>query len=612
MRLASPQSFSARRPPASAVLVAVASAALLAATTSPSSVFASAASSHVVSGTSARLPMSLSSVITDLEAEGASYVTTAAFLTSKSVRKARASTLVRTLFGISGDGAHDGEVEYGVTTAFGKKIADGDAEGGNDGGDDSDEDGGAGVAVACPTCASPRRGASASEVSSTVVACGGTVVYVADAVDLGRGEGLFDYLGPALERLLAFRANRAKADDADGDGDGAEGWKSRPSSLIVVFDGVDGAKGKMEEARRQWEAAASQMLESIIQPSSPGSPRAARLEDIFDRIECLSSSEKNVDVHLCPAGGRVSAPGSPSSRDPAEVASGVSDVVNAGLVEDLGPIVEMTAPVPVKQACPRLARPVDLAAARLLGPLARKALSECLDVVRDVTGDDGRTLAPDFGALCDAAIRRAVSDFDERASGARFRKSPVAKRLRADLVENLYRETGDVYELQASALRDASFAAFRGRLNKLRIGPKLPEQMDEAARESLAEFAAAVKKLRTARASSRGSWTTNADQISSLRSRMAEHNAERLKAARASGQFKPLPRKGVTVGLHWLLPKPFGNDYRQEPSLTHAADDLVYAPADGITDVSGSEIKTGDWRRSVVPVPSGSEMMYLK
>ena len=46
--------------------------------------------------------------------------------------------------------------------------------------------------------------------------------------------------------------------------------------------------------------------------------------------------------------------------------------------------------------------------------------------------------------------------------------------------------------------------------------------------------------------------------------------------------------------------------------MMHTADDLVYAPVDGITDVSGMEIRSGDWRKGVVPAPSGSEMMYLK
>lgn len=551
--------------------------------------------SHVVSGTKARLPMSLSAVINDLEAEGASYVTTAAFLTSKSVRRAESSELLRSLFGVSGSGGHDDEVVYGTTTAFGKKLADTPEE------ENDDEEGGSGVAIACPQCAGARSGATASEVSSTVVACGGTVVYVADAVDLGRGEGLFDYLGPAVERLLAFRAISESGEE------GSISTIHRPSTLIVVFNGVKGDR-EMAAAQKQWESAASSMLRSIIQPT--GATKATKLEDVFDRIEYLDSSEKDVDMHLCPAGGRVSSPKSPSSREPAEVASGVSDVVNAGLVENLGPMVEMAAKVPVKQACPRLTNPVDLAAARLLGPLASKALNECLETVHSATGEDGTVLVSDFGALCDASIRRALDSFDD--SSARFKKSPIAKRIRADLRENLYSETGDIYEVQVAALKDAAFAGFRAKLNKLRISPNLPNQMAEAAESSLGEFGAAVKKLRVPWAKWHGSWMTNADQISSLRSQFSEHNADRLKAARASGQFKPVPRKGVTVGMHWLLPKPFGNDYRQEPHLTRSADDLVYAPADGITDVSGSEIRSGDWRRGVVPAPSGGEMLYLK
>ena len=78
-----------------------------------------AGASHVVSGTDARLPMSLSTVIQDLEAEGASYVTTAAFLTSRSVRRGESERLLRSLFGVEGD-SNEEEVRYGVTTAFGE------------------------------------------------------------------------------------------------------------------------------------------------------------------------------------------------------------------------------------------------------------------------------------------------------------------------------------------------------------------------------------------------------------------------------------------------------------------------------------------------------------
>lgn len=600
---------------------------------------ASASSSSpvvVVSSTDARLPMSLSTVIQDLEAEGASFVTTATFLTSKSVRKVQCESLLCSLFGTTtsstsaaasegGGGDDDVKVKYGVTMAFGKKLR-GDEEedaaetkskktkkkknkegggGGGGGGDDDDSTtGGSGVAIACPPCALSRNGASVSEISATVVACGGSVVYVADIVDLGRGEGLFHHLGPALERLLAFRASSSSGSDGPD--------HRRPSTLIVVMNGVKDDEREMTVARKQWESAASQMLSSIIQPASSSGNRATKLEDIFDRIEYLSSSETDVERHLCPAGGSVSSPNSPSARGPSEVASSVSDVVNAGLVEDLGLVVELASKVPVKQKCIRLTNPIDLAAARVLGPVAKMALQQCLDTVHISTGMDGNTLVPEYGALCDASIRRALDTFDT-AIGTTFKKSAIAKRIRTDLQENLYSELGDIYELQVAALKEYAFANFRAKLNKLRISPNLPDLMKEAATSSLEEFALAVKKLRrVSHATSYGSWMTNADQITSLKHQFAEHNAERLKAARASGQFKPVPRKGITLGFHWLLPKPFGNDYRQEPHLTHTADDLVYAPVDGITDVAGVDIRSGDWRKGVVPAPSGGEMMYLK
>ena len=531
--------------------------------------------------------MSLSAVINDLEAEGASYVTTAAFLTSKSVRTARCGQLLRSLFGVQssdGESAAD-SVQFGETTAFGKRLA-----------DEQEDSGGSGVAIACPS-----KEATVSEVCSTVVACGGTVVYVADDVDLSRGEGLFDSFAPAIERLLV---SRAMAED--------EGTlvKNRPSTLIVVFSEATNDR-EVAEQKKLFEMNASKMLNTIIQSGK----RATKLEDVFERIEYLSCNEKDVDMHLCPAGGTVSHPSSPSARDPSEVAGSVSDVIAAGLVENLGPMVEMAAKVPVKQANTRLSSPVDLAAARLLGPVAKKALEDCLSTVCANTGRDGSTVVPEFGALADAAIHRALSAYDSVAYGkdkaGRFKKSPIAKRIRTDLQENLFTELSDIYEKQVSSLQLAAFEGFKAKLSKLRITPNLAYEMNEAAQSSLKEFTTAAKKLR-ARAAlpSQSRWTSLNDQISDVRTKLIDYNADRLKAAKASGQFRPVPRKGVTLGFHWLLPKPFGNDFRQEPWNT--VEDLVYVPKDGITDVSRGEIKTGDWRKGVVPAASGSEMMYLK
>jgi hypothetical protein len=100
--------------------------------------------------------------------------------------------------------------------------------------------------------------------------------------------------------------------------------------------------------------------------------------------------------------------------------------------------------------------------------------------------------------------------------------------------------------------------------------------------------------------------------IFSLLERLKTHAFNRLLSARAGGQFKPLPRKGVTVGFHWLLPKPFGNDFRQEPWMVHATDNMVYVPKDKITDISAEEVLAGDWRDKVVPSPVGNDMLYMQ
>ena len=150
----------------------------------------------------------------------------------------------------------------------------------------------------------------------------------------------------------------------------------------------------------------------------------------------------------------------------------------------------------------------------------------------------GRTPVPEFGALCVASVKRALDAVND-ASGGRLGKSPVAKRIRANLRENLYAEMGDAYEAQVDGLREAAFASFRGKLNKLRISLNLPSEMKEVPESSIKEFASAVKKL-----TSLGSWALNADQISSVRGRFAEHNVKWLKAARARGSSSRFPGRG--------------------------------------------------------------------
>lgn len=141
-------------------------------------------------------------------------------------------------------------------------------------------------------------------------------------------------------------------------------------------------------------------------------------------------------------------------------------------------------------------------------------------------------------------------------------------------------------------LEDEAFAGYKSRLSKLVISPNLPQDMRKVAHQAVKDFSSKCKKIPGG----------DAAAIHFGR-RLSSHVQNRLLSAQASGQYRPLPRKGVTVGLHWLLPKPFGNDFRQEPWNIHASDNMVYVPKDKISD---------GWQEDVVPSPIGNDLLYTQ
>lgn len=533
--------------------------------------FAPTNASHIVSGSTSRLPMSLSSVINDLEAEGASRITTVAFLTSRGITQSKKSSLLKTLFGISAtsgeeEGGDDDEVVTDGTTAFGKKMGE-ENEGDEDEEMGEDEDEKTGIAVA-----NPLAEASVNEVAATVQACGGNILYVVSSEDLNRGEGLFEKLAPALERIL----NQGGEKEDEGD----ETSEQKIKNLVVVVEGATTADELMA-AKAKLESAAATALNSIVQPDPNN--RVTALQQVFDSVEFVVSSGP-VDELLEDIGGFCG-----PSEATANVAKSIFNEVGSSASA-------------LKQS------PLDLAAARKLLPVSRETLANCVSTVQANTGGE---LNPDFGELCDAAVQNAMNDFDAKAGATLLSGSSVAKRIRSDLYEELYSELGSLYEEQLELLHVASFAMFKSNLSKLRLSPNLAADMEKTAAEAVQTFTSTSKKLRAKKGNSLY-WPKADANATNLKKELKEYITLRLQAARADGKFKPLPRKGVTLGFHWLLPKPFGNDYRQEPWQVHAKDDLVYVPKDKITDVRKEDVVSGDWRDNVVPCPTANEMMYLK
>lgn len=533
--------------------------------------------SHIVSGSTSRLPMSLSSVINDLEAEGASRITTVAFLSSRGITQSKRSTLLKKLFGITEES--DEDLEDG-TTAFGKRMGEeeeeGEAEEGEGAGEDEmEEEGDENVGIAV---ANPLPGASVNEVAATVQACGGNILYVVSSDDLLRGEGLFDNLAPALERILN------QVDDKEDEEEGVEevANEKKIKNLIVVVEGATTAEDLMA-AKSKLENAAAIVLSRIVQPDSNNV--VTRLQQVFDSVEFVVSSGP-VDELLEDIG---------DFCDPSEAAASVANAVFQDASSQSTTLAGLNG------------SPLDLAAARKLLPLSRQALAECISNVQENIGGE---LVADFGALCDAAVKVAIENFDEKAGGKLLNGSSIAKHIRSDLYEQMYSELGSLYEEQLSLLYTSSFDSFKSNLSRLRLGPTLPTDMKEVADNSVKAFADASKHIYSKKAKS-VSWAKADDSVSNFRKELKEFITLRLQKARAQGKFKTIPR-GVTLGFHWLLPKPFGNDFRQEPWHVHAKDDLIYTPKDKITDVRPEDVVSGDWRENIVPCPTANEMMYMK
>mmetsp|Transcript_16825 Transcript_16825/g.31868 ORF Transcript_16825/g.31868 Transcript_16825/m.31868 type:complete len:571 (-) Transcript_16825:119-1831(-) len=554
-----------------------------------------ASSSHIVSGSNSRLPMSLSSVINDLEAEGASKVTTFAFLTSRGITQSQRSQLLSSLFGISSDGDHDKEVVDGVTTAFGKKMGEEHDTDEEEEGDDDDEESrelaipSVGIAIA-----NPLPNAAVNEVAATVQACGGNIVFVASLQDLERGEGLFDKLAPAMERILNQNVEEQKGqgDDATSVMNKQEGRKT----LVVVVEGAT-TQQDLLDAKAKLESAAASVLANIVQPDP--NRRVTTLQLVFDSVEYVASSGP-VDELLEDIG---------FACDPATAASNVAKSV----YQDANTQTTVAG---------LHGSPLDLAAARKLLPLSRRVKEECLAVVRQNSSSSSGSnnsneqqgemvLVKDFGSLCDAAVKSSMEKFDQEAGSKLLEKSSVGKRIRMELVEEIYSDLETLYEEQLKLLHMAAFESFRASLSQLRISPNLATDMEKVAAQAVKLFSDTARTLRAKNFRS-VVWPKADSHTSKLKRELKEYVSLRLQNARADGKFRPVPRKGVTMGLHWLLPKPFGNDYRLEPWEVHAKDDLIYVPKDKITDVRKEDVMTGDWRDSIVPCPTANEMMYLK
>jgi len=537
----------------------------------------------IISSSTSRLPMSISTIITDLEAEGVTQLSTATILTSRSVSSSDRSTLLQNIFH---DGAYDedeDEENLDQATAFGKKL----------GADDEEK---VGIAIANPSAST----GGANEAALTVLSTHGTIIFICNPVDLQREEGLFQSLAPSIERLLMQRYEQQQSATEGGAND------SKSAEMIVIFQGMDSSDAAaLNQAKAKFEKAATAMLANIVKPDTSSS---RSLSDVFETIEYLSESTASSSSVFF----RTLMEGKGQLLEPWDAAASVASAVASD--SGAGRITSKL-------------NTVDLAAGRKLGPIARKALDSTIARIHEATTlEEGEAsdsessntkFVTNFGVLVDATISQSLAEFDEiTSSSTALQKSSLTKRKRSELLEQMYVEIGDVFDLQLAELKTACFDSFRKGLSKLRVSPTLPQDMQKVADDAVTQFAKQSKLLlphKNGASAHISHWSSAVSAKIQFQRRLKEYCIDRLNAARASGNYRPLPRKGVTIGLHWLLPKPFGNDYRLSPSDVYSGGQLVYSPSTNkLAEVGEEEVKkgTGDWRRRIVPVPGGADMMY--
>jgi len=541
-----------------------------------------------------RPPFCMSSIINDLEAEDHSCVgiATATLISSKSVSPLKCTSLLRQImtFGLSEDEedvqATLEEVASDVTSV-GRMM-----------------EGHVGVALAAAE--------TPSEAMSTVMACGNTIVYLCSKTDLERGEGLFHTLAPAIEAIIKNKqqissfstgGGEALSSSAGLDTNVNQGVEEEPSTLIVILPCSSNDRTEKDLLQNKLEKELATILPNLVLGSATNDLKA-----IFKKIIYLGEDEESTEEIL----EQLCSPSSTLRRDPTLATSAVATVAKATFTLD-SLFLASTAPSDELSLSAE-----TLAATRTLLPLQRAAFETGLDAVKTRTraDDEGTSssseqLIGNYGQLCDAALKRALDSFDSAASSSSSSSSTV-KRLRNELQESLLTEYEVMYEQQLKELKLAMFEKFRRDLSKIKVSPNLVHSLQEVRTDSAKEFSSILKKIQGSKTSTTSNWSSlgNAAKADFAKS-MKEYCHDRLQAAKASGAYRPIPRKGVAIGLHWILPKPFGSDACFQPMAEREyRRNFVYHPDKA--EVTPDEVKEGSgaWRSKIVPNPAGSDMIF--
>ena len=157
-------------------------------------------------------------------------------------------------------------------------------------------------------------------------------------------------------------------------------------------------------------------------------------------------------------------------------------------------------------------------------------------------------------------LDEAVARFDSDATG--FQGAAPAAAARAALVEQLQRALYGPFRKQLASLQRQTLSKFRAKVAASKPAADIVEQLKSLQDEAMAAFDTSAAALIPPSVR----WTSSYERASVVE-QMAETAKSHVETLQVQGLYLSTAnhRLPVDLGVHWLLPHPFGRDSRFDP-----------------------------------------------
>jgi len=173
-------------------------------------------------------------------------------------------------------------------------------------------------------------------------------------------------------------------------------------------------------------------------------------------------------------------------------------------------------------------------------------------------------ILPDFGAKAADLVSAALQRFDSEVDAAGLSGTTAASDSRTALLKRLHRRLRGPVRQQLNALTKKTFSQFRREIAALKPAADIDVQLKKRIADMKAVFDTEAQKLLPQGARG-GPFSSEYEYVRrNLVPAMQEKADEYLKGLQVQGLFVSTANKRmpIDVGIHWLLPKPFGVDAR--------------------------------------------------